>query len=338
MPNRKESQEGRPPLRPGVTEPPKSRMRIGRACDRCKVKKSKCDGNVPCSTCTLSDSTCEYSARRRREARDWYWGMQDIIDEALQRLYWACREGTGFPGVVPDESSGRVSTDAILRGLGLSPPRVDNQRPSGSRSESMMDTQTQLLLPRSYHPPDIRPQPPVSSQNLTTPSTMTPLSTTSDDRHVFGERMLDVGLGRHNTSMMEVDGEEDDGLGQELQDGMDAGIDPTMLRGGHAGSIDGSTYASLDALPFGTAVPMGSQGRKMPAQSVNQFSVPTLGQQRLQSVTQSLGTMEQQVWQGRHDQKSDGLLPWPGNMASMHPQGKAEDGGRGFDKAPDGER
>ncbi|OCT54647.1 hypothetical protein CLCR_03145 [Cladophialophora carrionii] len=190
---------------------------------------------------------------------------------------------------------------------------------------------------------------------------MTPLSTTSDDRHMFGERMLDVGLGRHNTSMMEVDGEEDgvsegfsdsmadglpdgladslpDGLGQELQDGMDAGIDPTMLRGGHAGSIDGPTYASLDALPFGTAVPMGSQGRKMPAQSVNQFSVPTLGQQRLQSVTQSLGTMEQQVWQGRHDQKSDGLLPWPGNMASMHPQGKAEDGGRGFDNAPDGER
>ncbi|KIW71688.1 hypothetical protein, variant 3 [Phialophora macrospora] len=266
--------------------------------------------------------------------------MQDIIDEALQRLYWACRERTGFPGLIPDESSGRVSTDAILRGLGLSPPQVDNPQPGGSRSDSMLDTRTHRLLPRSYHPPDIRPPPQVLSQNLATPSTMTPLSPTGDDRHTFGEAVPR----RHNTSTMEVDEEDDgisdglsdgmpdglpDGLGQEFQDGMDTSIDPKMLQAGHLGSIGGSTYSNMGGLPFGSGLPLGSHGRQMPPHSANQFGIPSLDQQRLESVTQSLGTVE----------LPDGLLPWPGNMASIYRQGEAEDAVHGFDNsADDGER
>jgi hypothetical protein len=156
--------------------------------------------------------------------------------------------------------------------------------------------------------------------------------------------------------MMEVDGEEEgmsdglsdgmpdglpdgladslpDGLGQELQEGMDASIDPEMLQAGHLGS----TYSNMGGLPFGSGLSLASQGRQMP-HSVSQFRIPGSGQQRLESVTQSLGTVEQEVWQNRHDQQPDGLLPWPGNMASMYRQGNVEDGGHGFDDAVNGER
>ena len=48
--------------------------------------------------------------------------MREVTDEALQRLYWACRCGSGFPGSIPDESNGSPSTTAILDALGLTPP------------------------------------------------------------------------------------------------------------------------------------------------------------------------------------------------------------------------
>ena len=54
-----------------------------------------------------------------------YWHMREIENEALQRLYWACRKGSNFPGLLPDETDGAVTTHAILRGLGLIGPEED---------------------------------------------------------------------------------------------------------------------------------------------------------------------------------------------------------------------
>ena len=48
--------------------------------------------------------------------------MRDITNEALRRMYIACRNRTGFPGVMHAESEGNdrdVSIHAILQGLGL---------------------------------------------------------------------------------------------------------------------------------------------------------------------------------------------------------------------------
>ncbi|KIW68945.1 hypothetical protein PV04_04856 [Phialophora macrospora] len=98
--------------------------RTPRACDRCRVKKAKCDGAQVCKACQASDIPCVYSARRR-EARNYYCQMREVTDTALQRLYWACRRKTGFPGRIPDESTGVVSTTDILKGLGLINPEFD---------------------------------------------------------------------------------------------------------------------------------------------------------------------------------------------------------------------
>ncbi|OXG14905.1 hypothetical protein C361_05613 [Cryptococcus neoformans Tu259-1] len=43
------------------------RARITRhACERCRAGKKKCDGQLPCSACTLSKKECIFSAQRRR--------------------------------------------------------------------------------------------------------------------------------------------------------------------------------------------------------------------------------------------------------------------------------
>ena len=51
-----------------------------------------------------------------------YCEMQEMTDEAVQRLYWACRRSSGFPGEIPDESQGAPSTSAIMDALGLRIP------------------------------------------------------------------------------------------------------------------------------------------------------------------------------------------------------------------------
>ncbi|KIW36560.1 uncharacterized protein PV06_11210 [Exophiala oligosperma] len=102
--------------------------RTRRACDRCRLKKAKCDGNPKCETCHTSDSACTYSIRRKIEARTYYSRMQGVTDIALQQLYWACRQKSGFPGKLPDESTGAVTTDAILEGLGLLRPLLGGRQ------------------------------------------------------------------------------------------------------------------------------------------------------------------------------------------------------------------
>ncbi|KIV82132.1 hypothetical protein PV11_04261 [Exophiala sideris] len=104
------------------------KRRTPRACDRCKIKKSKCDGALKCKTCKASGSVCAYTARRGREARTYYCQMRGVMDEALQRLYWACRQKKNFPGDIPDEGTGVVTTDAILKGLRLSETAFDGLR------------------------------------------------------------------------------------------------------------------------------------------------------------------------------------------------------------------
>ncbi|PNH37520.1 hypothetical protein VD0004_g9268 [Verticillium dahliae] len=47
------------------------RARIANACDSCKARKVKCDGNIPCSYCTRRQraSTCHYSPQHRRRTQ-----------------------------------------------------------------------------------------------------------------------------------------------------------------------------------------------------------------------------------------------------------------------------
>ncbi|KAL6240269.1 hypothetical protein RBB50_012816 [Rhinocladiella similis] len=68
--------------------------------------------------------------------------MREVMDEALQQLYWACRQKSGFPGKVPDESAGVITTDEILKGLGLVEPslKIGRYPCTTKRQANDMDT------------------------------------------------------------------------------------------------------------------------------------------------------------------------------------------------------
>jgi hypothetical protein len=51
--------------------------------------------------------------------------MREVTDSALQQLYSACRRRSYFPGEIPNENSGSVTTTDILKGLGLLKPDFD---------------------------------------------------------------------------------------------------------------------------------------------------------------------------------------------------------------------
>lgn len=47
---------------PDSGKPQQVRLRVKKACDRCKKQKTKCDGEFPCFTCSRHGHHCEYSA------------------------------------------------------------------------------------------------------------------------------------------------------------------------------------------------------------------------------------------------------------------------------------
>lgn len=111
--------------RDGVRNSIKSKSRTPRACDRCRLKKAKCDGTERCRTCSESDKLCLYTAKRGREARSYYCRMLELTEKAIHRLYWACQRQEGFPGILSDKSGDYVTTSDILVRMGLVGPDLN---------------------------------------------------------------------------------------------------------------------------------------------------------------------------------------------------------------------
>ncbi|EXJ79784.1 hypothetical protein A1O3_08068 [Capronia epimyces CBS 606.96] len=304
-------------------EQSKSRVRIGRACDRCKLKKSKCDGNTPCSSCVVSDSTCEYSVRRRREARDWYWGMQDVMDEALQRLYWACRENRGFPGIIPDESSGRVSTDAILRGLGLSPPPVERLGLGTTQSDSALDVGRGSE--RLYQPPDIQSD--RTSRTSTSSSKPTPISMVREGRLVMGERVPvpeGPGLQPQISPTQAQPGCELPSLPPQMSEAVDGSMDPAMLQDADLALMNLDRAMYPEAMHFQPGEQLAQHDRRTPPQ-IDHTPLQTQNSQEA-GIVPSQGA----EWEGQRELQGAGMLPWPGTLAAVYRGTKLKPDGTSF--------
>ncbi|KIX10562.1 uncharacterized protein Z518_01646 [Rhinocladiella mackenziei CBS 650.93] len=327
MPNRKERQEIKSPTKQEGVEQSKARVRIGRACDRCKIKKSKCDGNSPCSSCVASDSTCEYSARRRREVRDWYWGMQDVMDEALQKLYWACREGRGFPGIVPEESSGRVSTDAILRGLGLHPPPVERPEIGVSQSDSVLEG-VERLSSRSYRPPDVQSED--ISQEATASSGQPPIVREGDDQIMLEESEPGPEDRGKRSSRIPIESEPalaPLGFSQQCVEAMDDPIEPSMLQQTNVGLMDlnPAMYQGVSAMDF----QLGEQMVNHEGQTSMLVDRRPFQPQDVQGA--GFASSGQAQWQDERENRQGEPLPWPGTLAAVQKHTKPKPGGSDFD-------
>ncbi|KAK5437527.1 hypothetical protein LTR34_001071 [Exophiala xenobiotica] len=266
-----------------------------------------------------------------------YWAMHDVMDEALQRLYWACREGRGFPGVIPDESSGRVSANAILRGLGLDPPAVERSGPVKSHSDSLLDG-VDVRSERSYHPPDmpqkLTPRPSIQSTE------QTPHSSKQDGDMADGTDGADGVDGADSED--DVDGVSDSdevhsrpqemstqhpgngipaGVGQQSRQPPEDPIDLPMTQGASMRMMNmhSPMYTRFEARGFQTAAQLDGQSGPPSMQ---------IGQQRHGSMQGNVfGSAGQAGWTAGQPTGVDGeTLPWPGNLAALYRDAKGPGG------------
>ncbi|CZR40770.1 uncharacterized protein FPRO_10358 [Fusarium proliferatum ET1] len=55
---------------PGQDPNAESKPRVAKACETCRRRKRKCDGNSPCSSCVKNNIECAYVLERKRKQRD----------------------------------------------------------------------------------------------------------------------------------------------------------------------------------------------------------------------------------------------------------------------------
>ncbi|KAH9890751.1 putative C6 transcription factor [Xylariomycetidae sp. FL2044] len=67
-------------------EPSKKRLRTSHACDVCRLRKIRCDGNQPCASCQTSKQECSYGSEANTR------GKSDLILEGVLRLEQMLRD------------------------------------------------------------------------------------------------------------------------------------------------------------------------------------------------------------------------------------------------------
>lgn len=97
------------------------------ACQRCRLKKCKCDGLSPCARCKTDNKICAYGNNRRTEKsmyRKEYVHMlerqQSQLIAGIQSVYQMMKNGESWPGPPLDHDAyGQPLTHKMLEGLGI---------------------------------------------------------------------------------------------------------------------------------------------------------------------------------------------------------------------------
>ncbi|KAM0795398.1 hypothetical protein BDR22DRAFT_871566 [Usnea florida] len=123
-----------------MTRPPKShsspetsldnaevRRRTVRACQRCRLKKCKCDGTTPCTRCQSDDAICAYGIQRKSDKttviRSGYVQLLERqhaqLTAGLHELYRRTQNGGTWTGLQLQAVNHQPLTHKILEGLGV---------------------------------------------------------------------------------------------------------------------------------------------------------------------------------------------------------------------------
>lgn len=105
-----------------------ARKRVCKACDRCRLKKSKCDGGNPCGRCRSDDTICFFGERKRMHDKVYPKGYVEMLEQqqaqlvsGLQELYRRIVAGERWVGPLLEDGGGGGGlprTHDILHQLG----------------------------------------------------------------------------------------------------------------------------------------------------------------------------------------------------------------------------
>lgn len=59
------------------------KKRVGKACDLCRIKKTKCDGKKPCSRCIADNKLCAFTDKKRHKEKNHPTGYIDLLETRL---------------------------------------------------------------------------------------------------------------------------------------------------------------------------------------------------------------------------------------------------------------
>ncbi|KAF3154254.1 Fluconazole resistance protein 1 [Orbilia oligospora] len=96
-----------------------SRKRVGKACDRCRLKKSKCDGALPCQRCIADDQICVFSERKRSKDKTYPKGYVELLEsrnqvlaEALHKVLYCHQHNIDTTNLYPRD--GKIVLNEVL--------------------------------------------------------------------------------------------------------------------------------------------------------------------------------------------------------------------------------
>ncbi|KAF1839612.1 hypothetical protein BDW02DRAFT_2795 [Decorospora gaudefroyi] len=131
------------------------RKRVCKACDRCRLKKSKCDGASPCSRCKADNAICVFGERKKSQDKVYPKGYVEMLEQqqtqlvaGLRELYSRLQRGESWPGQPLQEATGgHPLTHDILERLDLLHSPGDNSS-NYEGFEDDCDRMQQKLLER----------------------------------------------------------------------------------------------------------------------------------------------------------------------------------------------
>ncbi|PGH16124.1 hypothetical protein AJ80_05339 [Polytolypa hystricis UAMH7299] len=191
-----------PPLDASSPQEGNVRKRVCKACDRCRLKKSKCDGANPCGRCKADNTICVFGERKKTHDKVYPKGYVEMLEQqqaqlvtGLQELYRRTTEGEGWPGSpLKESSSGHPLTHDILERLGAL--KQDNSSESEPFEEDLDQAQQRLIAqgmpfmqrqdsPDGGSDPDLSPTFPVKNLQFTDPYMMSRFPPTPPNHSPF---------------------------------------------------------------------------------------------------------------------------------------------------------
>ncbi|KAH8780822.1 hypothetical protein BGZ57DRAFT_941307 [Hyaloscypha finlandica] len=131
--------------------------RVWKACERCRMKKTKCDGESPCKRCKDDGLVCTAGSRKKTEFKQLPRGYAEVLENTqyaliatVQKLYTMVRNGESWDLGEPEMNDrGQPVIHDIASKLGCIRPSPDlpNNFPEGA--EDFAELQAQLQAARS---------------------------------------------------------------------------------------------------------------------------------------------------------------------------------------------